>query len=700
MTIKIIDIYSPHLSAIKQLGRANAQTLGFLPSGGFDDYAAKKQIFGSFDENENCIGYLIYRVARRRATIVHLCVKSELRKNGVARQLVDQLKEATRELLGIGLYCRRDYKIDCVWSSFGFVARGEKDGRGKEKEKLIYWWYDQGHSDLFSQTVQESENKLYAVIDANIFFDLGDPQSRCYEESASLRADWLANALELCIVDEIYTEISRQGDAAKRIYSRERAAQFNQLSFDTHLYQSALNHLETIYPKPKHERTPQDNSDLRQLAKAISAGATHFVTRDNFLLNISESVDNVFGLRILRPVELITRIDEFQRENQYQPARLSGTDIEITLVRGGEEDNLTSIFQSFALGENRAEFVRQLRHFLANPQAYSSHVITNHLKGSLALVIYNKTDPNKLSIPLLRVKKSDFANTLGRHLALKVVLDAAQENRILTQVTDDSLSPDIILALQEQGFISTPLGYRKTHLSATFSAQSLADHLVSTTFETNEETSFFAQIAQLLRGELLSIDRQIFCDIEKILHPVKVSDAPLPCFVIPIQPQWASELFDQTFAGQSLFAPRSELALRNEQVYYRRLKNDGGLNSPGRILWYVSEGKTKKHYPLSKAIRACSIIDEVIIDKPKQLFAKFKRLGIYQWENVYALAKNNVENQIMALRFSSTELFDNPVGFSDLREICKNQNCRINVISPYQVSPEVFTAIYNKGFGR
>lgn len=74
--IKIVAINeeSLHLSSVKALWRQSSKTLGFFPSGAFDDYAKQKNILVAIDSKNACIGYLLYRCSHGRITIVHLCV--------------------------------------------------------------------------------------------------------------------------------------------------------------------------------------------------------------------------------------------------------------------------------------------------------------------------------------------------------------------------------------------------------------------------------------------------------------------------------------------------------------------------------------------------------------------------------------------------------------------------------------------------
>ncbi|MBD1890624.1 GNAT family N-acetyltransferase [Coleofasciculus sp. FACHB-125] len=118
---------------------------------------------------------MLYRYAQKfnRHSLVHLCVAPAHRRKGVAKFLIDYLKQVAKESNGIGLHCRRDFKYAKMWSRLGFVAKHEKKGRSKDGKRLTYWWFDNGHKNLFSTaSTQKLESKLCVVIDTKIFYEV------------------------------------------------------------------------------------------------------------------------------------------------------------------------------------------------------------------------------------------------------------------------------------------------------------------------------------------------------------------------------------------------------------------------------------------------------------------------------------------------------------------------------------------------
>jgi ribosomal protein S18 acetylase RimI-like enzyme len=79
------------LESVIALHRADSRQLGFFPRGAFEDHARMGQILLARNERDEVLGYLLYRVAKQRAMIVHLCTAPGARGKGVARALVQHL---------------------------------------------------------------------------------------------------------------------------------------------------------------------------------------------------------------------------------------------------------------------------------------------------------------------------------------------------------------------------------------------------------------------------------------------------------------------------------------------------------------------------------------------------------------------------------------------------------------------------------
>lgn len=690
--IEKIDGNSPYLDAVKKLGRANAKTLGHFPEGAFDEYIKREQILIAIDKQGCFLGYLLYGKPRGRTIkIYHLATKTESRGNGIGRRLVNHLKQITEEFLEIRLTCRQDYGIDGMWEKFGFTPVHERRGKSKVGHLVTDWSYNHGHPDLFSVRINQSyKAKVYVVIDAYVFLDLYtiSLQGIDERESACLLADWLQVELELCITDEIYNEIRKYPQ-----HDRERmrlfADEFNKVNCPSQLLESTFQSLKEILKNSDAKKI--SDTTIRQIARTIASGEANFlVTTNDELLSYADKVHADDGLFIVSPTDLIIRLDELRRESEYQPIRLAGTKLVQKKVLLEELTVLMDFFSS----ESETDSQSKLNRMLVETGRYECFAVWDG-NTPIALLAYDRGEKHELGLPILRVRYKVLSETLARHIIYRTVLLSASENRFFTKITDPRLDEFVVRVIQDGGFSNIEDSWLKINLKNASSAVDLSTLLVNISSSLGDEYNICRLIAENLISEEI-LDSQYTSELEKFLYPTKISDANISNFIIPIKPTWAKELFDEGLAKQNLFgAERSELALNWEAVYYRSKKSTPReFKAPARILWYVSDDKDGG-YTEKSSIRACSSLDEVIVGNPEELYLKFKRLGIYEWKDIKNLSGEKYNNEIMAIKFSNTELFDKPVSLRKIHEILGN-NAQFQ--SPRFISCEAFFQIYS--FGR
>ncbi len=638
---------------------------------------------------------MLYSTGRKEASIVHLCIEPSQRNKGVAKALFSKLKEITKaSCRGVRVRCRRDYNLNNVWEQLGFTSIDEMPGRSRQGTILTIWWFDHQHPTLFTLSEQQrTQSKLKAVIDANIFYELNAPLESADQESQSLLADWLQEDVELCITSEIFNEINRCKDKSERKRARKFAHTFVILEGPDDKFQEYCAKLRGFFPE---QMSDNDASDLRHLAKSIAVDILFFVTHDKALLKKTEKIQDDFGIRIINPSTLVIYQDELMRETEYQPARLANPQIQIERVHSERISSLTSLFHSSRGGETKAAFQQRLRTCLADPHSFETKTLLEAGR-ILALIVYDRKNPHELEIPLFRlVSDSSLAATLARYFVLQAVLTSSREKRILTRITDTFLSDVIRDALKENGFVPSDDIWIKANLPVVEKAEDLALRLVSLTGELPGSIQHFKKNAEALKNAVSIHDERILLEIEQSLWPAKIADIDIPAFIVSIKPEWAMQLFDFGIADQDLFGGKEHLLLNSENVYYRHATHTKIISTPARVLWYISQGK---NYQDTKSIRACSYIDEVMIDKPKPLFSKFRRLGTYEWKNVLEVAGGNIEQDIMAFRFSRTELFDSPVHRDELQAIWQaEEGCNFNILAPVAISCRRFLQLYQKGF--
>ena len=673
------------LPAIKRLWRKHSDKLGYFPEGAFEDHARLEQILVAHSHKNELLGYLLFRSSRGDIVIVHLCVQPTVRAKGIAKSLVIRLKNISSDSRGISLKCRRDYKLEGFWSSLGFVAVNEVRGRGKDEIPLTVWWLDFGHPDLLASASRDRlAEKTCLVIDANVFYGLYSDDKED-DESKLLVADWLPSHMELCLTDEIYNEIDRRGSSEERKRNRQLAQSFEFIPVMSHRCEAIKSDLLNLLPSFK--KTRSGRSDIRHLAKAIAGEALYFITRDQALLNHSDNIYERFQISVLRPCELILQLDSIERGYEYQPARLSGSQYQLRRIKSGELGVIVDNFLSRAKGERARDFQKMLASVLTNPRDSACYILEAPSGEQQALFV-KEIVRAEIRVPLFRIARSSLSATIGRHLLRRFSLEAAREGQAFITITDGFVDERLSSLLANDGFILTAGHYTKVLLKGVIEASSINNRLDAIALQFNEKAGAIMAIRERIALALTSKKDADLMTLERMLWPVKLVGTNIPCFIVPIKPEWAKHLFDEHIASQDLFGT-SDLIFNAELVFYRS-KRPGGLTAPARIIWYVSH---KKGYHGSGGIRAMSILEEVTTGKPKNIYAQYRRLGVYQWADLVRTVKNDLEKEIMALRFSSTHMVEKPLLWRPLREELENYGIRTTLQSPLKIHERVFSAI-------
>jgi len=643
----------------------------------------------------------MYRITGQHGKLLHVCMKKEWRNKGIAKQLVDKVIQSTKNLHELRVSCRRDYNLEKFWVSNGFVAKSDRPGRSKDGHLITEWILDFGHPNLFNFLNQEIlDSKLCVVIDANIFLDLTDSNpTRNTEDSKVLLSDWLSDEAELFLTDEIFNDLNRIEDSQQRNLQRNAVSQFN-------LLRPKQEDVDTIKQKIRHyfpkNLTSQDISDLGHLSRAIASNSRCFITRDGELLKLDSLLYQSFNLSVLRPSDFIIYLDELLRGSQYQPFRFSGTALRIQRIQTGQQDALCQAFLNFKAGEKSITFKSQLREYISNPQNTECLYIKDDATQDLValLIFYNNYQEKELGIPLFRINESlIISSTLAEHLLLLITKKAQECESNFIKITDKYLSSSTKKAcLSNQFFFdSERVCYLKCSFNLADKSKFLSNRLQEVLRNSRKEYEYsFTQAAlSILNSSIIVKNPSLAIEVERLFYPLKITDSDVPSFIIPIQPKWAEALFDEELALLNIFGVPPELAFRREMIYYRSARQNI-LKAPGRILWYVSYPKPRQYYPNIMSIRACSYLDEVIIDKAEHIYKQFRRFGVYKKEDVLETAQSHSKRHVMALRFSDTQLASKPIPFKDIREVLAPK--KVPFVAPFRISSEEFENLYKKGF--
>jgi hypothetical protein len=332
--------------------------------------------------------------------------------------------------------------------------------------------------------------------------------------------------------------------------------------------------------------------------------------------------------------------DELMRGEDYSPSRLAGSQIRIEKIHTQQSKKYVEKFLS-QQNETKKKFDKKLQLVLGNASIIETFIVMDAQGEEHGLISYSRQLEGQLVVPIFRIGQLPISQFVAKYLVNNLILTASAESRSIIKIGDEYLSQKIILALQESGFFQLQDCWVKITLQEAINVTDTIARLSN-----NIWPDYLRKPIEELISTLNSAPSQaVLEEIEKGLWPLKIKDVDIPTFIVPIRPEWAMHLFDADIAGQDLFGGEASLILNAENVYYRS-STPKVLSAPGRVLWYVSAGN--KRYQGSMHVKACSYLDDVEIGKPKQLFSKYKKLGIYNWTfDKICIKKGTAYNQCL-----------------------------------------------------
>ena len=659
------------LDEVDTLMKGDRLTLGFLPAEALQEYLAKGWVIGAKDIRGRLLGYLLYGSNAKRFRITHLCVSGEYRGKGIAKHLLQTLKDSATTQTFITLNCRRDFPANGMWPKLGFVAIRDRRSRSAASHTLTTWHLDlrpANQMDLGLSQAITSNDTLDVVMDAQVFFDLIEEDGGIASEpSQALLSDFLVDSLNLWITDELLNEIDRNKDPERRQASRERAQEFPQVKHSTPAVDEYVSRLREILPYSK----PSDESDIRQLAKAASSDVGVFVTRDEVLLKKAKSIEAITNLQMLSPVALIIQIYELLKGDGYEPDRVSGLNL--------GWHRLTSTYlaglplESFLNeGERLGKFKGKFNSLVARPEDYDSELLKAGDNVS-AIRILDSSQPEIVKVQLARVSASNDKSLISGFLIADAIAKAVSSARDMVSVPVSAVTPSLVPDLLNMGFTRCNDEFVRFCFSRCIDREGVLDRI--------------AQLSPESRGQYQDITD---LELEQYCSPLSLAEGQ-EHFLIPVRPGYALSLMDRYQSSVDLFGGDPNTLLRWDNVYYRAKSRHHILKPPARILWYVSG---KGHMQ----IIAVSHLDEVVIGPPDELLSRFRRFGVLGRGELYKMSKGDKSRELMALKFSRTSTFRSRVPLQEIRQVYEEEGAGFNPISVSRMSRETFQKLFQLGF--
>jgi len=592
--------------------------------------------------------------------------------------MVEEISRRHGDYPGILAKCRDDYDLGDMWIRLGFSQVAERLGRSSAGHILVCWWRDHHHPNLFTR--DEDGVLVRAAIDLNVLWDLTDPQRTDAAESQALQADQVSDRLELVRTAALDAEINRKAGVrragwivrAERLPSaRSDAARVKEVRTDL---LDAARRIDSGYP-----RSDRDEFDLDHVVHAIAANLNVLVTRDEDLKRVlGPAARERFGLRILRPADVVIHLDELARAEAYRPAALLGTNYRRQMIGVDRNDDLT-ILANPSAGERPRDFLKHCRNLAVSG---CERVGIYDPGDRLVAAIATAGTKTVLTVPLLRVASTAVADTMARQLLFQLREQARTVGAAIIAITDRYLPQAVRLAALNDGFRQHDDRY-----------YGFAVDVCAPAAEVEHQATIAARRADLTEPAPLRSDMPAVAaaELERTWWPAKITDSKLTNYVIPIRQAFSADLLG---VPQSLLPRHDSLGLAREHVYYR---STGGprMEAPARLLWYISSAGPGAVYP--SGIVACSQLDMVAAGSPEEMFSRFQHLGVW---NELQVRERAQDGMVQALRFTNTEPLHH-IPLSRLRTLAAEHGQKgFLPQGPLRVSAELFDAIYREGRSR
>jgi hypothetical protein len=676
MVRRVAGEYDPAISAVIKLGDANRKTLGFMPRAGFVDAASRNCIIVA-ESSDGVVGYCLFDGSGTFVRIAHLCVAADSRGNGVARSLVAEVESANPGAYGIRLKCRRDWPAARLWPVLGFTPMNEVAGRSHARHPLTIWWKPLSMPpDLFSPPEEPADEPLKVSLDSSVFSDLhcdGDPvRQRLAAPIAILSGDQrVALKLPHCTVDEA----NQTRDKERRTHLLRAQHSYQVLPHTPEAKSIHASLLRSLSDEVL--RTDRSlRSDAWVAAESIAGGCDVLLTRDeNAIAKLGPVALDSHGLAMMLPSELADHVRRRESAGDYRPASLAQTGVAAERV----VTSLWSVTQLDHLlnredGERKSELRERLRIIAEAPPAVAQRFVARTPNGAIvaawALLCESSGSGKALRLPLLRIAPGPLARTLGRQILFLIRKSAVDQGAREVIVVDPKASSDLREMLAAEGFAERRAG------NAAEWACLVIDE--ASPWSSIEPVLLASSLLPSTPPRLLTLTTA--SELERRFWPLKITDAPLPTYLIPIRGPFADELLGHA----PTLIPRSlAVGLARENVYYRA--PSAQPSAPARILWY-SSGRDRQ-------VVACSRLVDAMVGEADAVHREFKHLGVWTRAQVRAAAHRG---RIGAVRFADTEVFPHPVSLEWLRALSP-EGAKLPSQGPRKVSEQLFAEVYRKG---
>lgn len=701
----------PYLSFVKAGADSAKEELGFLPEKVYDSLAASGKLLVatvSASGKESYAGHLMFGGIYPHARVFQLFVDARCRGNGIARHLINHLKErlTANQWLSIKASVADDLAANDVWAHMGFRVVRTRAGGSTRKRRINVRVLDLDTPSLFAfmrgperqeglRLAERLSQRPIYLIDLNVLFDTIRKRPRSLSAVKVIRAG-LSNSIRLMVAAEFTAELLRTSADTSNDPVLAFASQLDSLSRPPeNILRSLVDKLALeIFPDraARGTLTERDRSDLIHIATTIHHGAAGFVTSENAILRASAYLHDIHRIDVIGVEEFAEIVDAGVRV-----PRASTTSVASGTLRTNrnQENDLPDARTFLETMRAEREFVREA---LACQGGAVQWLLATGASGPLGFAKWEVHSGLRRTVDVyLCVDEGhQAAETIIDHLLDLIPREVSSVAPALVRLHIPSgqvMTRQTALAM---GFLppdgaseGTPK-LQRLAVGRVISAANWAS--VRQSLSSVAALSLPAQLPNfaaanprvLVNAGQLDIEMSL-ADIERALSPVLFLFSGRGGVIVPIQEQFARELLGSSPQLSALDPP--EAILRRERVYYSG-RNKLRCMTPGTMMLFYESLKGKGR---GCVIAVARITDSRVVSKVEAL-GKVKQRGVLDDRT---LEHRSVSKEVTETSFDNIFLFKSPVALKRLRELgCADGS---NLVSARAISFDMLAQVVKEG---
>jgi ribosomal protein S18 acetylase RimI-like enzyme len=334
------------IAAIRAIGDAEKEALGFLPEAALRDAIHQKRLFAMVSrdgERKEVAGYILFSGVFPNARVQQIAVSPAHRRSGVASALISALAAHLEKRGYIVLTAAVASNLPAAQAFYqknGFVERHSREGGQARQRTIVLRARDLDTKSLFSLMAPSMathapiadlglrhrstfEAPLY-VFDLNVLFDLIRQRARSALANRLFGAA-LSHHVRLAVAPEFVVELERtsHGEASDTTLSLARQLPRLPIFPKTEVDSVAASIHRAVFVDKRLTQagTAQARSDARHLAEAALSRAAGYITSDGALLNARDEILGMIGVDVAgldEFVELLPIAEPSMLRNQIQ----------------------------------------------------------------------------------------------------------------------------------------------------------------------------------------------------------------------------------------------------------------------------------------------------------------------------------------------------------------------------------------------